>query len=364
MYLFILPTYGCNLNCSYCYENKDKKLNLLDVKNPQIKIDFKKYFEFSKEKGFQTKFTRNLNLHGGEPTLLPAEDILLLADIWTQTYDEVFKTSRPKTNNGAISIVTNAIKLIQDREYFERLISSRYTISLGISFDMYSQETRSPNTSYRDFEDFFDYAFTKEKVQAGLLVQITQHSLEHEKEWLQYFEYFTRKYQNKMKASRIVLVNSTTDLLREKKFSRLFKKIREIENKLCLEGVFLPWVFYFKHFDLNPSETIGTCGGEKTLCLNNTYTHLGMLCYYNNKFWFTCPGKTRDSAFSFTEFEEYPRILRSFYKKDFEERSKICNGCVFFNSCSPCVYDLAKNNRVTLFDGVACKKLNSWKIRK
>ena len=127
MVILLNPVLYCNLRCEYCYAWRHFDKN--------IKYDKERMFESLKE--LIQKWGKNISvaLHGGEPTLLPIDE---LEDFFKRLVDLGIRPS----------IQTNG-SLITDRhiELFKK-----YNVSVGISIDGFPEENKlraSPNITKR-----------------------------------------------------------------------------------------------------------------------------------------------------------------------------------------------------------------------
>lgn len=112
---------GCNLGCTYCYEEPDRKYS-----ESEIKSDYDLDAILDRLKGMKDELPDGdiPMLHGGEPLLLPDED---LERIFSWVYDEY---SLGETDRYS-SIQTNGTLLTDDHiELFKK-----YNVSVGLSCD-------------------------------------------------------------------------------------------------------------------------------------------------------------------------------------------------------------------------------------
>jgi len=362
LYLFIIPTYGCNLKCTYCFEKKDRenKLfanDLINVYDKEVEFDIDNFFNYLKNtyqiESKEVISASTIKFHGGEPTLLPAEDILYLSKLWKEKYKQKFNI---KKNIVYTNIVTNGIKIITNEDYFNTLLKDEeINLSMGLSFDLYSQSTRSPSVSYKEFEKFFDKIFEdetlKKRVKIGLLILVSEHSLLNEKEWFEYLEYFIAKYSLKFDDAHIRITDNL-NINNKHSYRKFLQKIAKLENKMALKGKLIP-------FDLYESELHGNnfsiCSDYNPLCFANKKNNLVMINYYKNRFWFGCEGKNFDKELSFKTFDEIPQIIENFNKKAYNAKKEVCKDCEFINFCSPCPIML--NSRSFIYNGTDCKKI-------
>lgn len=126
-------TQKCNMNCKYCFEgdktNYPSKImtfetfkNLVD----HIKKDF--IFYGVKDKKFQ------ILLHGGEPTLLPLEEL-------EKFLEYASNNLKPINSKFELLIQTNGLKL--NKDYRDCL--KKYNVSTGISVDALTNNLRTSN---------------------------------------------------------------------------------------------------------------------------------------------------------------------------------------------------------------------------
>lgn len=113
--IHIITTTRCNLNCSYCYENRKSGVDM----------DVDKVFEALKAEFLSTpvQIPILLSMHGGEP-LLAHEKIKVLADkIWSHFSDRKV----------IINIITNGTILNDDIKSW--IINNKDNLSIAISLD-------------------------------------------------------------------------------------------------------------------------------------------------------------------------------------------------------------------------------------
>lgn len=348
MHFFIVPTYGCNLSCSYCFESEDRKNvpkcnELMDVYDKRIKLDFYNYFVYAKKNGYDNS---SISFHGGETTLLPAKDFLYLCHEWKETYEKVYDK---KLDHIYANIITNAVRFIREPEYLDELISDpEIYFSLGISFDMYSQSERSKET-YKDYEELFKKFNTgkyKEKIMFGLLTQISKHSVEHKKEWLEYYEYFNNNFYDHVDNIRLKLIDdyyfTVKDLkksyLSNKKTYKFLQEIRELQNKIALKtGKVIPTDYFERYLDLDEHICFGTCGNDINLCWQSTKDEMKMFHYYNYSFIMGCPRTSVNSLLKFKNFDEdLEKTINVFNNTYIDLQNNKCNGCKYRKICQPC----------------------------
>lgn len=173
--VIIKLTYGCNLNCAYCYEG-DKPINQYmgweTVKNTIIKsIDFIDY-------------TTPVNFiwHGGEPLLMGLE-----------FYGEVLKLQKEYSKGKTVhnSLQTNGT--LTDKETL--IFLDNNNINVGISLDgpaiIHDQQRYFKNDS-GSFEDVFNSlmicrSIRKGKSNVGALAVFTNNTFSHLPEFYEFF---------------------------------------------------------------------------------------------------------------------------------------------------------------------------------
>lgn len=119
MTIHIAANVGCNLGCEYCYENPSRDMTKTEI---QAEYDLDAIIDRLAE--FKEKYNSVPGLHGGEPLMLPNEDI-----------EEIFKWIHDNYNleeaDGAIHIQTNGT--LVDEEVID--LFEEYDISVGVSID-------------------------------------------------------------------------------------------------------------------------------------------------------------------------------------------------------------------------------------
>jgi len=107
--LLVKPNLTCNMNCTYCYENKWRSEN-----HPKMEYDLEKVLKVI----YEAPDGEQIALHGGEPLMMPKRDVeAILSAIYQK--------------NGKSGIQTNGLNI--DGEYMD--IFSRYKTSVGVSLD-------------------------------------------------------------------------------------------------------------------------------------------------------------------------------------------------------------------------------------
>lgn len=134
----IYLTDNCNLNCKYCYQNKEKK----DINFEYIKdiIDY--------EISHKNKYSI-INFYGGEP--------LLKKDLIKDTINYI-KSTKTKTKF-YYGITTNGTLLDND---FIKYMKKHNFINIGYSFDGI-KESHNLNRLSIDYKETFDVVFDNSK---------------------------------------------------------------------------------------------------------------------------------------------------------------------------------------------------------
>lgn len=123
--LLIKPVLKCDLNCDYCYEHQE---GLLDSDKSNVKTDIEKMKE-SIDKWHEYFGNKDsITIHGGEPLLLPIEDL-----------EELFRYSNQKLKENNldkhVGLQTNG-NLITD-EHID--LFEKYDVGVGISLDGFGE---------------------------------------------------------------------------------------------------------------------------------------------------------------------------------------------------------------------------------
>ena len=121
--LFVIwVTHGCNLRCTYCYENKDSNLFMSHDTSCSV-VNY--ILEFVHEKNI---FECDIHFHGGEP--------LLNYDVVKEIVCKLNKNEERKFN---YSVTTNATLLTQEKAKF--LEENFHTISVSLDGDQDSHDS-------------------------------------------------------------------------------------------------------------------------------------------------------------------------------------------------------------------------------
>lgn len=362
MFMFIVPTYSCNLKCAYCFEANDRNnhslpLRIMDVYSEKVAEDLRKYLMFLKST--KTGYPQNIKFHGGEATLLPAKDILYLAKVWRDMANEIFGEDHKTVY---INMVTNGVNIVTNPEYREELFSDpEVIVTMAISYDLFSQPVRSPNISLAQYEEFFKWYNGRMKHRIGILAQISYHSLEHREEWLAYFRKFQEEFSPYIENIRLRFVSemkfdsTNTNLNSDDKLYDLLLEARKIENALSLEGKGIPTSYYSHYLNFDDSKCFATCSITVNSCWGNMSDALSMCSYNGETFTLGCAGATADPEYNFTDFDQsLKKALRNYDTNLTNKRTKQCMGCEFKNRCMPCNFEV--NEPDSIYNGVTCKK--------
>ena len=139
-WIFIIPTYNCNLSCPYCYEDKDlmPKGHISDAMGQRISAFIKKFIEKSHIRHL------SLGLYGGEPLLN-----------FDQTYPIVQEVERFASEVGVhvdVSVVTNGTLITPD---IARRLKELNTTEVQITLDG-PKEVHDTRRITRDGRGTFD----------------------------------------------------------------------------------------------------------------------------------------------------------------------------------------------------------------
>lgn len=373
MFVFVVPTYSCNLKCTYCMQESDRpkttKLIDLDVFRKNLNTMFSEWPEYKEE--FQT-----IRFHGGEFTISPIEYIEHLVRIWREEYTKVFDIdlitapdiTKVRSRDQAaskfnyITSVTNGVKLITDRDYLDRLLELR--TGFAISYDLFSQPfARTPTLSTAKYEELFDYLLSR-NLSVHLLSQISSHSLLHQEEYLQYLRYFIEKYSGKKVHIRLRAIEDysfSKDQLRQSKESiKFYKKIQQVIADENLKGYALPIDYYYFSFDQGPSSFYASCSINSNGCWGNTMGSIGMVTYAEDAFWLGCI--RANNAYKFTTRKEFEQRYIEYADNLERIRKEYCKGCKYQMNCSPCLFEFETGNRFYMNHN--CRKVFSQMRRK
>lgn len=111
---------GCNLGCEYCYEEPDR-----EMKEEQIDNEYDLDLIMERLEEFSEKYPGiDPGLHGGEPLLLPIEDLRKLYERMYELYDLSDPGRSPHVQTNGTLITDEHIELFKE-----------FDVSIGISMD-------------------------------------------------------------------------------------------------------------------------------------------------------------------------------------------------------------------------------------
>lgn len=130
-------TCGCNLNCEYCYDHKNRAT---------LGNKIASYEVIDKMANLTAKYTKRMDWlwHGGEPTTIPFEWYENVQDIFAKYYNCDF----------AQSLQSNGVNFLKDRTLVSKF--KELDINPGVSFDILNQQARLGKNSEQIMEDYCD----------------------------------------------------------------------------------------------------------------------------------------------------------------------------------------------------------------
>lgn len=350
--LLICPTMSCNLNCKYCYEKTEGERRyergFTDTKI--FDSDMKIFSEFKKKLTNPNKKI-NFCLHGGEPTVASIDLLKEMKEIF------YFHNADIKKQSG--SIVTNGVRLIEDKDYLNDLCGIVDNVTL--SYDLGSQQfDRTPNLT---FEDYFELMKNLQErgVAFSILSQITNNTL---KNYKKYVEEFIRIQENFKDSISRIRTHVVFDAESEKKYWTInpiefAKKIsKELDKYSINNNIDILERAYGRYLFLKDGHTLSSCCSSGfPICAGNYDNHLGMMTYAINDFFLTCPGacgdesiKTIDKNNFYDSYINKSKVLRKMY---IDKMNNICRDCKYIKNCGYCLFDFFRDN---FFDGKNCKR--------
>lgn len=339
MFLFLVPTYECNMGCTYCMQKKVRDYEKveffnLDTFRKNINTLFTEWPELKKE-------FNSIKFHGGEFTLAPVSHLLEIKKIWAEEYGKVFCES---LDNLYVSGVSNGYRFVKEPEYLKEYLDAGFEVA--ISYDLYSQTAvRSPTISTDQFEDMFDIILSFKK-SLYILAQISQHSIDHREEYLKYLEHFIKKYSGRGMSGRLREIQEFDSNPKEKiqirKVKRFYEDIFKLTENLAEQGYSSLLGYYFYLLGLNDSSVYSSCSITSNGCWANNPLSMGNVTYSNDRFWLGCIRP--NNGYSFINRAEYEQCLLDYSKNLETKRAEYCKGCKYLEICSPCLFEFETGN--------------------
>lgn len=250
-------TYGCNLNCSECFQQFDKS------KHPSKEVIFKIVDSLNaKFSHFKSKIL--LKLTGGEVFAIP--------DFTSCIYPYIVKNAK----TFKITIASNLISPLKD---YQKIIDESDNLEMfSFSWHHEAQSPKNFSTKVKKLRAYLDHhqrQNVKIKVNAVLIPHTFAQIKELKKELknikniffhFQYFRvgYFGRNFFNYSREEKKEIKNIVDD------FSPLgFNNKRHLQGKLCMAGI--------NYFVINPYGDVFTCHEAYELGINEEHNKEGYL---------------------------------------------------------------------------------------
>ena len=172
--IILRMTNKCNLNCTYCYDKKNKLKNEIEIEN-NIENVIKYILKLNKDKNT----TQKIILHGGEPLIVPIK-------VYENFLDKLL-LQLPKCR---FSIQTNATLITEKHIKF----FNKYNIHVGISLDGCNKEQNSCRI-YKNGNSTFERVIKSmqilksNSIKFGVIITLTKKHIGQEKNIYEFIKY-------------------------------------------------------------------------------------------------------------------------------------------------------------------------------
>ena len=352
--IILRMTNSCNLNCTYCYDKKNR-MNI-NEENEFIDKNLDKLVTYINKIQSNPNEKSNIIFHGGEP-------LLIKVDI----YEKLIKKLRRNNPNVKFSVQTNATLL---NEEFINLFK-KYKVNIGISLDGYNEEQNKCRI-YKDGKNSFDIVMKKitllkdMKAKFGIIMTLSKGVLGHEKELYDFIA------ENEIGCNmRPAFLSDSTDneyVMSNSEFMKFFINIFEIwyadDKRVKLTQIREIYEEFAKA--LNPEYVLRSCVASDNCFENFVSLDINGELYscnrlYNNKDLYY--GNINDMT-----VEELNKKMKelTIRRKENIENSK-CKKCLIYNYCyGGCPASaFAKNHDIFTADDYYCEaKVEIYKYLK
>lgn len=210
-------TCGCNLNCEYCYDAKNRKHFGNMVASKEVIAHTAKLI---------SEHTQNCGWlwHGGEPTVIPVEWYREIQDVFAKHYNTVFDQT----------LQSNGVKFLRDRELLYSL--QDMGIGCGASFDVFTQSSRLGINSEKIMNDYCDLLIDMHNEENQIISALTVVTTKNIEKLIDMYEFFKSKFVGYSYALSLLYVSQYQDE----------EKNLEIPPDMLLENLrrFYGYMFY------------------------------------------------------------------------------------------------------------------------